>query len=93
LVCDLNTWSSGLDVSELAPGDRFLDARIDFLNVMPGRFFLSLWTQRLGDRTVHDMIEHCAVMEVQPSNILGSGRGLDRRFGLVFFPCSWEVSA
>jgi lipopolysaccharide transport system ATP-binding protein len=93
LVCDLNTWSSGLDVSALAPGDAYLDARIDFLNVMPGRFFVSLWTQRLGDKVVHDLIEHCAVLEVQPSNVLGSGRGLDRRFGLVFFPCSWEVSA
>jgi hypothetical protein len=92
LVSDLNTWSTGFEVSALVPGDGYLDARVDFLNVMPGRYFLSLWTQRLGDRIVHDLLEHCAVLDVHPSNYYGSGRGLDRRFGLVFFPCTWEVS-
>lgn len=92
LVCDLNTYSSGFAIAELTAGPRYLDLEVDALNLMPGRYFLSLWSQQLGDRTAHDLLEHCAVIDVQTSNALGTGRRLERRFGLVFFPCRWDLS-
>jgi lipopolysaccharide transport system ATP-binding protein len=92
LVADVNTWQTGYEIPVLSVGEGYLDLDIEKLNLMPGSYFVSLWSQRLGEYTVFDLLEHCAVLDVSPSNYYGSGRGLDRRYGLVFFPCSWTSS-
>jgi hypothetical protein len=40
---------------------------------------------------VHDNIEHCAQLEVELANVYSSGRMLDSRSGIVFFPQRWKV--
>jgi len=92
MVADLNTYATGHEIEVFETGPSTIDLRIDFLNLMPGRYYVTLWIQRLGERTITDLLEHCAVIDVQPSNYYGSGRSLDRKYGLMFFPCSWEGS-
>ena len=76
----------------LTPGAGYIDLHIDFLNLMPGRYSLSLWIQSQGDRRVHDLLEHVVVLDIETANIHQAGRHFDHRSGLVFFPCSWEIA-
>ena len=91
LVTEVSTYLSGFSISEVIPGTGSVDVSIESLNLIPGRYFLSLWAQRLGESTVDDLLEHCAVLDVQTSDVFGTGRKIDRRHGLVYFPSRWEV--
>ena len=89
LITDVNTWGTGFEIPFLPPGDGHLDLKIDFLNLMPGRYHISLWLA--GIRVLYDVLEHCAVLDVEASNFYQSGRGIESRFGLIFLPCKWEL--
>ena len=58
---------------------------------MPGRYFLSLWLTA-PDGTRHDVLEHVAALDIEPSNYYRSGRGIDSRFGIMVLPCRWDLS-
>ena len=90
LVTDVSTWSTGLQITELPPGSGSIDCDVDFLNLMPSRYYLSLWAQGVGP-VFYDILENCVVFDVEGSNYYGSGRGIDSKFGLVFFPCKWQT--
>jgi len=90
-LTDVSTWNLGVDIPSLSAGKGHLDLAIDFLNLMPGRYFLSLWLSSPGG-VLHDVLEHCAVLDVEPSNYYKSGRGIDSRFGILFLPCRWDLS-
>lgn len=90
-LTDVSTWNLGVEIPVLQPGHGHLDLRIDSLNLMPGRYFLSLWLTS-PDGTRHDVLEHVRALDVEPSNYYKSGRGIDSRFGFVVLPCSWELS-
>jgi hypothetical protein len=83
-----NNWATGFDIPYVSPGDGYIDFEIDFLNFMPGRYYLSLW---LGPwENLHDVIQHCAIIDIEPADYYKSGRGIESRFGLVFLPCRWK---
>jgi len=90
LVTDTSTWHHSLDIPEIAPGDGHLDLEIDFLNLLPGRYDFSLWITGLS-QIVYDGVEHCAKLEVELANIYRSGRQLDSRSGIVYFPQKWNL--
>ena len=90
-LTDVSTWNLGVEIPALHPGHGHLDLTIDSLNLMPGRYFLSLWLTSPGD-TRHDVLEHVAALDVEPSNYYKSGRGIDSRFGIVVLPCRWDLS-
>jgi hypothetical protein len=90
LVTDLHTWGTGLNIDELPVGEGSIDFEIDFLNLMPARYYVSLWIRSIGP--IHyDVVENFLEFNVEPSNYFDSGRGIDKRFGLVFFPCRWHA--
>lgn len=91
LLTDVSTWNLGVEIPSLPPGRGYLDLTIDFLNLMPGQYFLSLWLTSPGG-VIHDVLEHCTVLDVEPSNYYNSGRGIDSRFGVLFLPCRWSLS-
>ena len=91
LLTDVSTWNLGVDIPSLPSGRGHLDLAIDFLNLMPGRYFLSLWLTSPGG-VIHDVIEQCTVIDVEPSNYYKSGRGIDSRFGILFLPCRWSLA-
>ncbi len=90
LVTDTSTWHHSLDIPEIAPGDGYLDLEIDFLNLLPGRYDFSLWITGLS-QIVYDGVEHCAKLEVELANVYRSGRQLDSRSGIVYFPQKWNL--
>lgn len=90
-LTDVSTWNLGVEIPVLHPGRGHLDLAIDALNLMPGRYFLSLWLSS-PDGTRHDVLEQVAAIDVEPSNYYRSGRGIDSRFGLLVLPCRWDLS-
>jgi hypothetical protein len=90
LVTDTSTWHHSLDIPEIAPGDGYLDLEIDFMNLLPGRYDFSLWITGVGG-VVYDGVEHCAKIEIELANIYRSGKNIDSRSGIVYFPQRWAL--
>ena len=90
LLTKFSTWID-YQIPSLAPGPGHLDLTINFFNFLPGRYYLSLWLKVQGP-TYFDVLEHCLQFDVEPSDFYGSGKGIDKYFGLVFLPCEWRLS-
>ncbi|MCI0424114.1 MAG: Wzt carbohydrate-binding domain-containing protein [Acidobacteria bacterium] len=82
---------TGFEIPYISPGQGHIDFEIDFLNLMPGRYNLSLFL--CDAERLHDLLQHCVVMDVEASNFYNSGRGIDPKFGLIFLPCRWKSSS
>lgn len=98
LVTDFSSWSTGLQIPFLSPGDGQIDSQLSFLNLMPGRYSISLWlvgtdTAGRGLWINYDIVEHCAMLDVESSDFYGSGRGIHPQFGIVFLPCRWMLTS
>jgi lipopolysaccharide transport system ATP-binding protein len=89
LIADVSTWATGYNISSLPVGDGYVDLLIESLNLMPGRYYVSLWCSNVskGD---YDFLEFCVALDLQESDLNRSGRGIGRRYGLVYLPCSWQ---
>jgi lipopolysaccharide transport system ATP-binding protein len=90
LITDTSTWHHAIEIPLVPAGDGHVDLHIDLLNLMPGRYYFSLWITGAGS-PIQDNIEHCAQLEVELANVYSSGRLLDNRSGIVFFPQHWEL--
>jgi lipopolysaccharide transport system ATP-binding protein len=91
LVTTSTTWHHGLEIPLLPEGEGYVDLEIDALNLVPGRYYLSLRLASL-DRRVHDALEHAVYLDVEEAPIFGQSRRFDSgRFGLVFFPQRWRL--
>lgn len=83
-----NNYATGFHVTEAGPGETYMDLEIDFLNLMPGRYFLSLW---LGpNHNFYDGLQNCIIMDVEPFDFYNTGKGIDKRWGMIFLPCRWK---
>jgi lipopolysaccharide transport system ATP-binding protein len=91
LVTDFSTWSTGRRISRLPPGEGSIEVEIPMLNLMPGQYSISLWLTRSVDVN-YDIVENCAVLEVEGSDFYGTGRGIDRHYGIMFLPCTWSLN-
>jgi len=87
LVTDAHTWATGQAVPLVRKGKGSIDVEIDFLNLMPGRYYLSVWAAKVLE--FHDEIQNAVVLDVEPSDYYGTGRGIESRFGIVFLPIRW----
>jgi len=93
LVTETSTWHHGISIPELGYGNGYLDLEIDCLNLLPGKYSLSLWATDDAGALVYDNVEHGTTLEVELGSIYGSGRSLDSRCGIVFFPQRWKIPA
>jgi lipopolysaccharide transport system ATP-binding protein len=91
LVTATGTWHHGLDIPSLPAGDGYIELEIAELNLMPGRYYLSLSVDNWGTHHFYDILENAVYLDVEEASIYGSGRRLDSRFGLVFFPQRWRL--
>jgi hypothetical protein len=91
LLSASNNWATGDDIPFVEPGDGYVDWVVDMLNLLPGRYYLSLWLGKWEN--LHDVLKHCVAVDVEPADFYGSGRGIESRFGLMFLPCRWEGAA
>jgi lipopolysaccharide transport system ATP-binding protein len=91
LVSETGTWHHGLEVAPLPEGDGYLELEIDSLNLMPGRYYLTLVVRSPLEGRIYDLIENAVYLDVEPAPIYGHSRPLDSRFGVVFFPQRWRL--
>lgn len=89
LVTDVSTWASGYEIPILPQGDGYIDLEITLLNLMPGRYYVGLWLAGLGTGD-YDRLNKCAVLDIEHSNFYQSGRGIDKKLGIIFLPCKWR---
>jgi lipopolysaccharide transport system ATP-binding protein len=92
LVTETSTWHHSIAIPLLEPGEGYLDLEIYSLNLMSATYLLSLWITDNTGALVYDNVEHAVALEVEKANIYQSGRDLDSRCGLVFFPQKWNLS-
>ena len=91
LVTEFSTWAAGIDIPTVSPGPGYIDLEIGFLNLMPSRYHLSLWaTTQYGK--AYDGLENCLTLDVEVSDYYKSGKGIDRRYGIIFLPCRWNMN-
>ena len=91
LVTETSTWHNGIDIPSIPPGDGAIQIEIPSLPLLPARYPMSLGLTGIG-RVVYDAVEHCATLEVEVSDVYGSGLVVDGRYGLVFLPQRWYLN-
>jgi lipopolysaccharide transport system ATP-binding protein len=91
LITTISTWATGLEIPRLPVGDGWVDLKLDCLNTMPSRYFVSLWLSGLGG-VKYDALDHCAALDVEPGDPYGTGKGIESRFGLVYLTGKWTYS-
>jgi lipopolysaccharide transport system ATP-binding protein len=91
LITDSSTWLHNIDIPLVNPGDGYVDLEIDMLNLLPGRYSLSLWVDSALKHHNYDVIEHAMSLDVEEAAIYNTSRRIDSRYGLVFFPQRWRL--
>ena len=80
----------GVTIPSVGSGSGYIDIEIQRLNLLPGRYSLSLWVTAPQGTPVHDG-DVRAVLDVEQSDVYGSGRALDSRYGIIYFPQRWSL--
>jgi lipopolysaccharide transport system ATP-binding protein len=91
LLSEMHTWSTNQSIDLAPKGKGFIDLEIDFLNLMPGTYYAEVFVASMNE--YHDRLENVVKIHVEPSDYYGTGRGIEARFGLVFFPFRWKQPA
>jgi len=89
LVSYVSTWLCSVEIPVLRCGDGFIDLCIDYVNLMPGRYFLSVMVGGTGP-IFYDSIDRCAALIVEETDFYRSGRMLNRNRSIMLLPCHWE---
>jgi hypothetical protein len=87
-----NNWMTGPSLPRVPAGDHNFDLDIGFLNLMPGRYYLTMWLKGPDSRDF-DLLENCMMMDVETADYYGTGRGIDPHFGLLFLQAKWRADA
>jgi lipopolysaccharide transport system ATP-binding protein len=93
LVTSSSTWLHAVEIPVIHEGDGYVDVDIACLTLVPGRYNLSVWISDGGyGSNKYDDLDHCTRLDVEASNFHGSGRNIDSRNGIVYFPQVWDLS-
>ena len=92
LITECGHWMHGIHIPKVGPGDGYIDLEIDSLNLVPGQYSLSLWITGQGGKPIYDG-DVRASLDVEVSDVYKSGRMIDSRHGIVYFPQRWRVPA
>jgi lipopolysaccharide transport system ATP-binding protein len=87
LLTEANTWATAQQVDLAVQGDACIDLEIDFLNLMPGTYYIGVWVSSFNEW--HDVLDKVCKLEIEPSDYYGTGRGIEPRFGILFLPYRW----
>lgn len=89
LVTEMNNWMTDSEIPFINPGAGSIDLEVEFLNLMPGRYSVTLFLGAVGP-LFQDLLDHCGILEIEPSNFYKSGKGIESQFGIVFMPFKWQ---
>ena len=91
VISRVSTWLCGAEIPPLVRGDGFIDLRLDSVNFMPGRYFLSAWLGEMGP-VFHDSLDRCSVLNVEEADFYGSGRTSQDKSAIMLLPCHWDYA-
>jgi len=83
LITTISTWATGLEIAAIPPGAGQIDLELDSVNLMPGRYYVSLSLSSVGG-VRYDILDHCIAIDIEPADPYGTGKGIEARFGLVY---------
>jgi homopolymeric O-antigen transport system ATP-binding protein len=92
VVSRVSTWLCGVEVPALQCGDGFIDLCLDSVNLMPGRYFLSMWLGVLGP-IMYDSVDRGATLVVEDADFYGSGRSSQDKSVFMMLRCHWKCAA
>ena len=92
LVTDTGTSHFGIDIPCIETGEGYVDLEIAYMNLVPGRYALSLWLTDPGGIVVYDNVERAVALEVELANFYQSSKAIDSSTGIVFFPQKWNMA-
>lgn len=90
LITDTSTWQHGMHMPTVDVGKGCIELHIDMLNLLPGRYSLSLWVASETGTPVYDG-DVRTVLDVEQADVYGSGKALDGRWGIAYFPQRWRL--
>lgn len=90
LVTSINTWSTGFEIPHLPQGDGHIELEVDSLNLIPGRYYVSLWLASVG--LSYDRLDHCTILDIESSDFNQTGRKITSQFGIIYVPCKWSLN-
>jgi lipopolysaccharide transport system ATP-binding protein len=89
----VSTDRSGFRIPQLASGKGYCDVMCDALNLMPGRYAITLWTTgpKHFNSTKHcwDVLENCASLDIESPDHLKSATSVNRISGIVLLRSKW----
>ncbi len=91
VVSRVSTWLCGVDIPVLRTGEGYIDLCLDSVNLMPGRYFLSMWVGAMGP-VIYDSIDRGVAFRVEESDFYGSGRSSQDKSVIMMLRCHWECS-
>ena len=91
LVTTISTWATGLEIHAIPRGRGHIDLELDCLNVMPSRYFISLWLSSFGG-VKYDALDHCVALDVESADPYGTGKGMEARYGVVYMTGKWKYN-
>jgi lipopolysaccharide transport system ATP-binding protein len=90
LVTVVDSSFAGNEISVLPEGDGHVEAEIDFLNLMPARYTLSLWIDN-NSGLIYECLEHSVKLDIEVRDFYKSGLGITSRHGIMFLPYKWSL--
>jgi lipopolysaccharide transport system ATP-binding protein len=91
-VTSFNTWSSGFNAPSIEPGEGYIELKVDSLNILSSRYYLTLWLASAGN-VWYDRLDNCATLDIEESDFYNSGRGMTaQHLGVALFNCSWNLN-
>jgi homopolymeric O-antigen transport system ATP-binding protein len=75
LVTQVHTYNDGFEIPSILIGSGYVEVELKDVNLRPGRYNVSLFAANLGN-LFHDVVEHCAILEIESSGRYGLGRGI-----------------
>jgi hypothetical protein len=90
-VTETSTWLHGLDIPLVPKGEGYVDLEIGALNLMAGRYQISLWLDSAVRIHLYDMLENAVRLDVEEAPVYNSTRRIDSRYGVMFFPQRWHL--
>jgi len=91
MVAQVHTYNSGYDIPLLKAGPGHIDVRIADLNLLPGRYSVSIFVANYG-HIYHDVLEHCISLDVEASTRYGLMRGINKN-PIIALACGWNMSS
>lgn len=95
-VATLGHVLSGQEIERLDPGPGYIDIDIDNINIMPDRYFISLFINSNNimiskNTIIHDGVSRCAVFDIEVPKQSNFSKAVYQWCGIISMSCKWKI--